>query len=63
MPEGEYNLQVLWDQDTDESGINAPGNLFSLKQKVVVDKSLKLEVSLDQVIEATTVAVIPGSTS
>ncbi|MDX2429799.1 MAG: alpha/beta hydrolase-fold protein, partial [Bacteroides sp.] len=56
VPEGEYNLQVLWDQDSDESGINAPGNLFSLKQKVEVDKSLKLEISLDQVIEATTVA-------
>lgn len=59
VPEGAYNLQVLWDQDTEESGINAPGNLFSIKQKVVVDQSLDLEVNLDQVIEATSVTEHP----
>ena len=59
VPEGAYNLQVLWDQDTEESGINAPGNLFSIKQEVVVDQSLDLEVSLDQVIEATSVTEHP----
>lgn len=50
IPEGEYYVQVLWDQDQNESGINAPGNLYSEKQKVQLDKSVQLDISLDQVI-------------
>lgn len=33
IPEGEYNIQVLWDQDESESRINAPGNLHSEKHR------------------------------
>ena len=34
IPDGTYYIQVLWDQDTEESRISAPGNIFSPKQKV-----------------------------
>jgi hypothetical protein len=50
VPEGEYYLQVLWDQDMEESNINAPGNLYSEKQKVVVNEATHLEIELDQKI-------------
>lgn len=29
VPEGEYYLLVLWDQDIDEPKIGAPGNIYS----------------------------------
>jgi len=51
IPEGEYYVQVLWDQDLKESRINAPGNLYSVKEKVTVNRSIKMEMSLSQVIE------------
>jgi len=50
VPEGEYNIQVLWDQDTSESRINAPGNLYSEKQGVAVTKPTEINVTIDQVI-------------
>lgn len=50
VPEGEYNVQVLWDQDTSESRINAPGNLYSLAQKVTFNMSGPLEFTMDEVI-------------
>ena len=34
VPAGEYYVQVLWDQDQSESRIDAPGNLYSKKQKM-----------------------------
>ncbi|RMG25633.1 MAG: hypothetical protein D6730_10610 [Bacteroidetes bacterium] len=50
VPPGTYYLQLLWDQDTLESRIDAPGNLYSEKQKVVIDKALKLQLRIDQQI-------------
>jgi len=50
IPQGEYYVQVLWDQDREESRINAPGNLYCVKQKVVLDKTLEVEITLDQQI-------------
>lgn len=52
IPEGEYYVQLLWDQDIKESRIDAPGNLYSVKQKVTIDQPIKLEMSLSQRIEA-----------
>jgi S-formylglutathione hydrolase FrmB len=52
IPEGEYFVQILWDQDIKESRINAPGNLFSEKQKINVNQPIKIELSLSQIIEA-----------
>ncbi len=51
VPEGEYYLQVLWDQNVDESNINAHGNIYSEKQKVTVNQSTLAQVSLSKNIE------------
>ena len=51
IPEGEYYIQILWDQDTKESRINAPENLFSEKKKVIVNQSINMELTLSQTIE------------
>jgi len=50
VPEGEYNIQVLWDQDESESRINAPGNLYSEKQKITVTNSTEIDISIDRMI-------------
>ena len=50
VPAGEYYAQILWDQDTDESTIDAPGNIYSKKQKVILNQSITLNFSLDQEI-------------
>lgn len=51
VPEGEYRLQVLWDQDLEESGINAPGNLYSTVSSVRIDDAAELEIILSHQIE------------
>ncbi len=56
VPEGEYNIQVLWDQDTQESRIDAPGNLYSEKQRITVGKSLELNFVIEKAIEERSVA-------
>ncbi|MCK5103268.1 MAG: hypothetical protein KAR17_10655, partial [Cyclobacteriaceae bacterium] len=48
IPEGTYYLQVLWDQDREESGINAPENIYSLVKKMEVNKSVEVEISLSE---------------
>ncbi|MDF1699109.1 MAG: alpha/beta hydrolase-fold protein [Saprospiraceae bacterium] len=50
VPSGEYTIQVLWDQDFSESRINAPGNIYSTKQKVNIDKDSQLDLQLSQII-------------
>jgi hypothetical protein len=50
FPEGVYYIQILWDQDIKESRINAPGNLFSTKQKIHIDKSVEVDISLNEKI-------------
>ena len=52
IPEGEYYVQILWDQDLKESNINAPGNFYSKKKKVRVNQSINMEMTLSQTIEA-----------
>lgn len=51
IPEGDYYVQVLWDQDQSESRIDAHGNLYTLKQKVTLTESKSINLELDQVIE------------
>ena len=46
VPEGSYTIQVLWDQDKEESGINAPGNLYSEARKVSITENLTVSTSL-----------------
>lgn len=48
VPEGVYYVQILWDQDMDGSNLKAPGNLYSTKQKIEVNKSTLLNISLDK---------------
>lgn len=51
IPEGIYYMQVLWDQDTKESRISAPGNLYSSKEKIELNSSKNIAVVLNQKIE------------
>jgi S-formylglutathione hydrolase FrmB len=48
LPEGEYRVQMLWDQDLEESGINAPGNLYSTVATVETGSTTELTLELDQ---------------
>lgn len=50
VPEGTYYMQVLWDQDKEESRIGAPGNLYSSKEKIELNSSKKIAVVLHQQI-------------
>jgi hypothetical protein len=50
VPEGSYQVQVLWDQDREESRINAPGNLYSKVQPVAIKEDMVLEIRLDEKI-------------
>lgn len=50
IPKGEYFVQVLWDQDTIESRINAPGNIYSETQSISVNSDSSIELSLSEVI-------------
>jgi len=50
IPEGDYFAQVLWDQDTVESRINAPGNMYSEPQSITINGDSKIELKLDQII-------------
>jgi S-formylglutathione hydrolase FrmB len=56
VPGGEYRIQVLWDQDLEESGINAPGNLYSTVASVMIDDARELEITLDHQIGPRSVA-------
>ncbi len=55
IPKGEYYVQIVWDQDNQESRIDAPGNLYSETQKIVVDQPIKLMLTLNQIIESRTI--------
>ncbi|GJM31189.1 MAG: hypothetical protein DHS20C18_01900 [Saprospiraceae bacterium] len=50
IPEGEYYMQVLWDQDMAESRISAPGNLYSEKKKITVNKASTVDIALEKII-------------
>ena len=50
VPEGEYNIQILWDQDKSESRINAPGNLYSFKERISLAEPEVVDITIDQVI-------------
>jgi len=51
VPVGEYYVQILWDQDSEESRINAPGNLYSEKQKITLKQSITMALTLNRTIE------------
>jgi hypothetical protein len=50
VPAGEYNVQVFWDHDQDESRIEAPGNLYSLFQTITIDKSTTIDLEISETV-------------
>ena len=53
IPNGKYSIQILWDQDTNESRINAPGNLHSESLTVDLTENRVIELPLSKVIQPT----------
>ncbi len=62
VPAGEYFVQVLWDQDEEESRINAPGNLYSEKQPVNLTDDATAVFSLDKKIGERSITESPLAT-
>lgn len=53
IPNGKYNVQVLWDQDTNESRINAPGNLYGEAISVDLTENKVIHLPLSKIIQPT----------
>jgi hypothetical protein len=53
FPKGTYNIQVLWDQDYNESRINAPGNLHSEVITVDLTENKVIDLPLTKIIQPT----------
>jgi len=51
FPNGDYRIQVLWDQDREESGINAPRNLYSDPIAIKLSDDLSVELIIKNIIE------------
>lgn len=51
IPNGKYKIQVLWDQDTNSSSINAPGNLYSEAIIVDLSENQAIELPLTKIIQ------------
>ncbi len=50
MDPGTYYVQVLWDQDMEESRINVPGNLVSEVMEVDLHKEVRIDLPVTKVI-------------
>jgi enterochelin esterase-like enzyme len=50
VPEGQYKIQVLWDQDKEGSRINSAGNLHSRVQSVNINRDQQIGLQLEQEI-------------
>ncbi len=48
VPAGTYYAQVLWKQNSDESRLQVPGNLYSPKQEIQLTKSQTISFSLSE---------------
>lgn len=60
LPAGDYNVQVLWDQDTLLSRVDAAGNLYTENQKVTIDQQpTVINLSLNQQIREELVSKHP----
>jgi hypothetical protein len=46
LPEGRYTVQVLWDQNLHEAGIDDPGNLYSESVRINLSENYQLELPL-----------------
>jgi S-formylglutathione hydrolase FrmB len=52
VPAGTYYIQMVWHQQFDESRIVAPGNIYSLKQELVITAPTQVNVEFSEVIPA-----------
>ncbi len=59
LPHGSYTVQVLWDQDREESQINASGNLYSESVRIEFHGDESLELPLKFKIEPQQLAEHP----
>lgn len=50
IPEGEYAVQAVWDQNTEESRTSASGNLFSKKQIIILDKPTNVNLEISEMV-------------
>jgi hypothetical protein len=50
IPKGTYFIQALWDHDTAESSINAPGNLYSKVDTISISSDSLINIVLDHKI-------------
>ena len=50
---GNYRVQVLWDQDKNESGINVPGNLYSEAVSIQLNEDKTIELPLIKIVAPT----------
>jgi S-formylglutathione hydrolase FrmB len=46
IPEGSYTVQVFWAQNREESGLDAPGNLYSESVRIDMTENLTLDLPL-----------------
>lgn len=51
VPAGTYYVQVVWDQHSNESRTDEPGNIFSEKKRITVNQSQKISIVLNQIVE------------
>jgi hypothetical protein len=51
IPNGKYSIQILWDQDTNESRINAPGNLYSESIAIDLNENKTIDLPLTKIIQ------------
>jgi len=51
LPEGKYSVQVLWDQDLWQSGIDEAGNLYSKTVTLDLNKNTTLDIPLEEITQ------------
>lgn len=51
IPTGKYYVQVLWDQDFNESRINAPGNIHSKAIQLDISENKNVRLELTEIIQ------------
>lgn len=59
VPALEYFVQLVWDQNSDESRIDEPGNIYSDKKRINVNRSQEISITFNQIIERRIVDVHP----
>jgi len=51
IPKDTYYIQLLWDQDFENFGVNAPGNICSKKQEINLSADQTLNIKLSEIIK------------